>query len=70
MIASKDIQIFVLDNEQKQEIKDMLYDSIDDHHICESELEFMIAEGMDSRLSDLEEFINIDDLETITIGNL
>ena len=63
---SKTMHIFVLDHETKREIKMMLENELS-KYFSESELDYCIESGLDSRLCDLEEIIDIYDLKTINV---
>lgn len=64
MAEIKNIWIGLLDIEQKDEIRNKLYKALQERGITdESEFNFLLAEGMDSRLGDLEEVIDIYNLE-------
>lgn len=65
-LVNKTIHVFVLDYETKHEIKQLLEIELS-KTFSGNELDEYIDNGMDSRLVDLEEVIDIYNLETIEV---
>lgn len=65
-LVNKTMQVFVLDEDTKEEIKWLLEKELS-KVFCGNELDEYVSNGMDSRLCDLEEVINIYNLDTIHV---
>lgn len=61
------MQVFILDEVAKREIADKLRKGLRNLGMSGNELEWTVEDGMDSRLCDLEEVIDINDLKTVNV---
>lgn len=64
---NKTKHIFLLDYETKIEIKSLLEQALIKMDLSANELEQHLENGLNSRLCDLEETIDIDNLKTVKI---
>lgn len=65
-VVSKTMQVFVLENETRIEIKKMLELELKKYY-CGNELDEYIENGMDSRLCDLEDTIDIHNIAGLEV---
>lgn len=65
---NKTMWIGLLEQNEKDEIENYLYDSLKHEGIyAEDEMDFIIRDGMDCRLCDLEEVIDLNELTLIEV---